>query len=202
MYKYRQAQVQDIEHIIDLLLEVSFVTNFIYGTLYSKENIRSKVIDALHTTSGIGSYKNIYLAENISTHPPQIIGFVKFYNSKDNLLDLSILEKSLTTNDLIPLKSLYNLNLENSLYISALIVDQTYRNSGLGVKLIEHVKKVAQESGYDYITLHVWDENQKGIAFYKRNHFIVDKNITLQTDSYFLPHNKKIWLAELSSHCN
>lgn len=53
------------------------------------------------------------------------------------------------------------------LYIDDLCVDESARRTGVGQRLFEHVKQYAKESGFDWITLNVWNDNTGALAFYR-----------------------------------
>lgn len=54
-----------------------------------------------------------------------------------------------------------------TLYIDDFCVDENARGKGIGTELYEYVKAFAKENGYYNITLHAWECNPDGVAFYK-----------------------------------
>ena len=54
------------------------------------------------------------------------------------------------------------------LYIDDLCVDEAERRTGVGQRLFRHVKAYAEENGFDWITLNVWNDNAGALAFYRQ----------------------------------
>jgi len=61
-----------------------------------------------------------------------------------------------------------NLKDRTTVYIDDLCVDSLCRGNGIGTKLFEYVKDFAKASGYDGITLNVWQFNESAMSFYKK----------------------------------
>ena len=53
------------------------------------------------------------------------------------------------------------------LYIDDLCVDEADRRCGIARRLFEHVRQYAEENGFDWITLNVWNDNADAFAFYR-----------------------------------
>jgi len=54
-----------------------------------------------------------------------------------------------------------------TLYIDDICIDEKHRRQGIAVKLYEHVKAFAKESGCYRVTLNVWEVNPTARAFYE-----------------------------------
>ncbi len=54
-----------------------------------------------------------------------------------------------------------------SLYIDDICVDESARGCGVGRAIYEYVRTLAKQSGYDRITLNVWDCNPGAAEFYR-----------------------------------
>lgn len=54
-----------------------------------------------------------------------------------------------------------------TLYIDDLCVDEPFRGKGIGRKLFEFARDYARENGFYHLTLHVWEGNPGGMAFYR-----------------------------------
>lgn len=73
-------------------------------------------------------------------------------------------------------------------YIAGIFVDKKYRSSGVGHKLIKHIKESHNE-----LTLEVYTKNKGAVNFYKREDFnIVSKQVDPDTDEteYLMAWNK------------
>lgn len=55
----------------------------------------------------------------------------------------------------------------NVVRINTLIVDEKYRNKGIGTQLINFAKKLKNDRGFDKIKLTAWCANEDAISFYK-----------------------------------
>ena len=54
------------------------------------------------------------------------------------------------------------------LYIDDLCVDERFRGTGIGRKLFDTAKRLAEENGCDMLTLNVWSGNSAAAAFYEK----------------------------------
>jgi ribosomal protein S18 acetylase RimI-like enzyme len=59
----------------------------------------------------------------------------------------------------------------NEYYIGVLCVDPNYRRKGIGISLIEKVKKIAKRKNCKRVILDVSKDNTSGIKFYEKNGF-------------------------------
>lgn len=57
------------------------------------------------------------------------------------------------------------------IYIDHIIIDQEYRNNGLGKQFIEFVRTLARENGVQNITSDVWDFNGEASLFFRSQGF-------------------------------
>jgi len=53
----------------------------------------------------------------------------------------------------------------------AFVVDEAYRDKGIGSSLIDYCKKIVQEEGARYLGTGAYTENYKAQAFYQKNGF-------------------------------
>tara|TARA_Y100001958_G_C21196271_1_gene523572 strand:+ start:1107 stop:1559 length:453 start_codon:yes stop_codon:yes gene_type:complete len=61
-----------------------------------------------------------------------------------------------------------------NLYIEDLVVSESFRRKGVGLKIFEEVKKFAEDSTCTGISLQVLDWNKTGINFYKKLNMTLD----------------------------
>lgn len=54
-----------------------------------------------------------------------------------------------------------------TLYVDDLCVDERFRGKGIGKKLFESARDYARAGGFYNMTLHVWEGNPGGMAFYR-----------------------------------
>lgn len=55
-----------------------------------------------------------------------------------------------------------------TLYLDDLCVDENIRGGGIGKKILEHIERYAKKSGFNDLTLNVWECNEKARKFYDR----------------------------------
>jgi ribosomal protein S18 acetylase RimI-like enzyme len=67
-----------------------------------------------------------------------------------------------------------NFNTNDNLHIMSIATYNKYRSKGFGTKLINYISK---NTTCKSITLYVHKDNDKGIKFYKKNNFIIKKEI-------------------------
>ena len=60
---------------------------------------------------------------------------------------------------------------ENTLEIERIYVSGDYHGKYIGKQLLDFVINIARSKQFNYVWLGVWENNQKAIAFYKRNGF-------------------------------
>jgi ribosomal protein S18 acetylase RimI-like enzyme len=73
-----------------------------------------------------------------------------------------------------------NNNIDDNLHIMSIATYKQYRSKGIGSKLLNEIYKQCKS-----ITLYVHKDNEKGIDFYKKNNFIIEKEIDNYYNNYF-----------------
>ncbi len=58
-----------------------------------------------------------------------------------------------------------------TLYIDQISFDKKYQNLGLGKELIGYLKGMALRKGIKKVQLDVWNQNEQGVRFFKKNGF-------------------------------
>ena len=86
-----------------------------------------------------------------------------------------------------PLQSFYSVQVENSLYLDALCVEEAFRGRGIGSELITLVKAKAEEIGYQALSLMVFADNTRAQRLYWRHGFEVVQRVEL-TPHPLIPH--------------
>jgi ribosomal protein S18 acetylase RimI-like enzyme len=68
------------------------------------------------------------------------------------------------------------LEVPGSYYVSALAVFPKHQGKGLGKRMLEIAKEQARQSGYDKVSLLVFEQNEGAVELYRRNGFrVVDR---------------------------
>nr|WP_240953411.1 N-acetyltransferase [Sneathiella chinensis] len=68
-------------------------------------------------------------------------------------------------------RELYTHRLENSYYVHALSVDDSLQGQGAGRALLDLAYEIAQDEGFDSVSLHVWRDNERAFDLYQKNGF-------------------------------
>ena len=64
-------------------------------------------------------------------------------------------------------------------YIQDFIIQEKYRNYGIGTQLFEASKQWGKDRGLEYLRLSVFPKNDSGIRFYKR-HGLLEQMLTME----------------------
>lgn len=190
MIQIKHPEKELIPHIIHLIHEVSYISRYLYGSTYSESSIFHEMHQAYCDKVEDGVLKNILAAH---TYSGTVVGIVEFYSSDQHRI-LPAMQQRFSPETLNILEPFYASSLPNSTYISALIVDKTFRGQNIGEILINEVIKRAEKAGHNSLFLHVWNENVRAMAFYERLQFKKQGSIQLDTGNVFFPHSAKLWL--------
>lgn len=59
----------------------------------------------------------------------------------------------------------------DDIHITNIVTKKSYRNHGIGTKLLEHLIKIAKEKNLTCLTLEVNENNTSAISLYEKHHF-------------------------------
>lgn len=59
-----------------------------------------------------------------------------------------------------------------TIYLSYLVVNEEYRNQGIGTKMINHARQISKNEGYSYVILKADNDNTKAERLYKELGFV------------------------------
>lgn len=59
-----------------------------------------------------------------------------------------------------------------SMFLNALAVSDKYRGLGVGARLLRWAQERAAAEGFDRLSLHVWQDNENAVKFYKARGFV------------------------------
>ena len=169
-------EIDDIAIVADLILraysdsgqEVSY-----------DENSKQIVQDFIETGNNFISYENIHVCLKEDNIAGLVIGYTgKSYSKIKTLLNL-LLKLRLTQifNYLIISSQLFDAAYtpyleEDDFYISVIVVDEKYRNQGIGTLLLNYAVEIAKEKGCKKIVLDVDKDNETAQSLYKKFGFI------------------------------
>jgi ribosomal protein S18 acetylase RimI-like enzyme len=169
----RKATISDLE-IIQEISKQTFIETF--ADVNTPENMENYVLENFNPEQIALEINNPNSAFYLASLENEIIGYMKL-----NFRDAQTEKQK-----------------ENNLEIHRIYVLQVFHGKKIGQLLLDEVIKIAQQSGFKYIWLGVWEENQRALQFYSKNGFVeFDKHIftlgnDIQTDLLMrLETNKK-----------
>jgi ribosomal protein S18 acetylase RimI-like enzyme len=69
------------------------------------------------------------------------------------------------------------LQISDSIVIDTIAVETSERGQGIGAALMNHAKQAARNRGLSQLSVQVWEDNLRGLAFYQREGFQLVKTI-------------------------
>lgn len=128
------------------------------------------------------SYNNVIVAEENG----QVVGMALSFPSEYHHITEEMAQ-FFPSDRLSRLRPFYTANVEQSLFLDALCVDEAYQKKGVGSHLIQRTKQKAHESGYQVLSLIVFNDNTKAQRVYQKNGFEVVEEISLDAHE-LIPH--------------
>ena len=145
-----------------------------HAILYD-ENSKQIVQELIETGNNFVGHENIYLYFEENIIAGLFIGYTgKSYSKVKTLFDLLI---KLKLNQVISyllvgsqlFDTIYTPNIrEDDYYISVIVVDQSYRNQGIGALMLSEATQIAKHKGCNKVVLDVNHENVVALSLYKK----------------------------------
>jgi ribosomal protein S18 acetylase RimI-like enzyme len=142
---------------------------------YTTQQMMSKMF---RTENSTFCWKNASVAE-IKGEPAGMV--LTYPAQKFNIVD----DGKLSPEKLEIMKPFEQLSHENSYYISAVAVYPDFRGSGIGTKLIDYAGEQAKKSGYDTISLHVFENNEEARKLYEKHGFEAKAKAPVKDNKHF-----------------
>ena len=139
--KFRKADIKDIDELFILFKELMTLHGKEVSNIFKVEVEESMVRNYISDIISKENY-NLYVAEN-----EKIIGVIEVINLME--------ENKMHRNRKYAL-------------IDKLVVDEVYRGSGVGNKLIEYAEKEIKSMGIDEVELYVWEFNKGALNLYEK----------------------------------
>lgn len=124
-------------------------------------------------------FKNFMNIINYFTREPILITFEEFkeriYNIKKQNSIILVIEFNniiIGTAKIFIEYKMHN-NFKNIGHLEDVIIDEKYRNKGLGMKLIQELIKIAKDNNCYKIILNCNEDNKKAINLYLKNNFVI-----------------------------
>lgn len=164
---YRMARPDDSS---DVARYMCIAGGGIYEFLFDDLIPFVTAVDVL--SAGIGgeiypvSYRNCCVA--VLGHDGEIIAAANVFPADTLKEDNYALLGSERHNHVRPMLELQDWG---SMYLNTLAVNDAYRGSGIGAKLLSWAEARTAEAGYNRLSLHVWADNMPAVNFYRARHF-------------------------------
>ncbi|MFV7235974.1 MULTISPECIES: GNAT family N-acetyltransferase [Flavobacterium] len=149
----RKATITDLEAIQNISTQ-TFIETF--AAVNTTENIENYVTESFNSEQLTSEINNADSQFYLATSGNEILGYLKinFGNAQTETIN------------------------KNALEVHRIYVSQAFHGKNVGQLLIDEVKKIAQDTGVDYIWLGVWEENHRALRFYTKNGFVeFDKHV-------------------------
>lgn len=122
-----------------------------FASVNTPENIANYLQESFNTEQLTGELNNANSQFYIAYLEAEVVGYLKI-----NFVDAQTEAIS-----------------ENALELQRIYVLQNFHGKNIGQLLLDQVKKIAQDTGVDFIWLGVWEENHRALHFYTKNGFVV-----------------------------
>ncbi|MFV8325375.1 GNAT family N-acetyltransferase [Flavobacterium sp. ZS1P14] len=149
----RKATLSDLEAIQNISTQ-TFIETF--AAVNTPENIANYITESFNSERLTAELNNINSHFYLATIGNEILGYLKINFGEAQTETIN----------------------KNALEIHRIYVSQAFHGKNIGQLLIDEVKKIAQQTGVDYIWLGVWEENHRALRFYSKNGFLeFDKHV-------------------------
>ncbi len=170
------VQTHDLNTVSDLILQAYSESG---QEISYDENSRQIVKDLVEIGNNFLGHENIYLCFSDNTVSGLVIGYTgKSYSKVQTLFGLLIRLKLSQVISYLLIGSqlfdaIYTPNLkEDDFYISVIVVDEEYRNMGIGAFMLKEAVRIAKEKECNKIVLDVDRDNTAAQSLYKKFGFI------------------------------
>ncbi len=85
-------------------------------------------------------------------------------------------------------RELYAHRLDDSFYVHALSVDEALNGQGIGRAFLDLSYEMAEDRGFNTVSLHVWKDNQRALSLYQANGFVGVEDIAIDRHA-LIPHD-------------
>ncbi len=160
---YQPARLDQSEMIAEYIIMAG---GDFFEFLLASLNPKQILTDQVAAETGELSYHHIEVALNES----RVVGIVNSYAAQELKIS-SEMETSLPPDRLEILREFMTTCVEESWYLGLLAVNPTYRQQGIGGRLIDLVKQKAKAQGFFSLSLTTWADNVEAIQFYQHYGF-------------------------------
>lgn len=149
----RKATLSDLEAIQNISIQ-TFIETF--AAVNTPENITNYITESFNSEQLTTELNNVNSHFYLATSGNEILGYLKINFGEAQTETIN----------------------KNALEIHRIYVSQAFYGKNVGQLLLDEVKKIAEQTGVDYIWLGVWEENHRALRFYSKNGFLIfDKHV-------------------------
>lgn len=149
----RKATLSDLEAIQNISTQ-TFIETF--AAVNTPENITNYITESFNSEQLTTELNNVNSHFYLATSGNEILGYLKINFGEAQTETIN----------------------KNALEIHRIYVSQAFYGKNVGQLLLDEVKKIAEQTGVDYIWLGVWEENHRALRFYSKNGFLIfDKHV-------------------------
>ncbi len=183
--EYRQGEKKDCSKIAELInIASGGVVKFLFHDLVPGMSPVEMV--AYNHKKDI--YPHTYKNTIIAICKNEVVGMVLSYPSSYHKITDEMRE-FFPEDRIEHLKDLYLSHVENSWYIDALCVEETFQRKGIGKKLISLTREKAIGNNNNSLSLIAFADNLKAISLYKKNGFKTEQKIKLDENEFIKHQN-------------
>lgn len=178
--KYRPGEKKDCAKLAELINIASdgVVEYLFHGLVTGMTPVQ--VIAHNHEND---NYPHSYKSAIVATHKNNIVGMALSYPSFYHKIT-DEMRSFFPSDRLEHFSSFYSSRVENTWFLDALCVIESYRRRGIGQKLISLTKEKAIENGYNALSLIVFADNTLAIPVYERTGFEVVQKVELRGNEF------------------
>jgi ribosomal protein S18 acetylase RimI-like enzyme len=186
---YRAGRKEDCAKLAEFIYIASDgVVEFLFEDLVPGRSPQQLVAHNLNKDTGYYSYKNAVVAE--VRH--KVVGASFFYPSRFHVIS-DEMRQFFPQDRLEHLKYILSGQVENSLYLDTLCVDEKFRGNGVGSRLISLTKKKAAEEGLKAVSLITLADNTNAHRLYYRCAFEIVSHLEMAAHE-LIPHEGGAYL--------
>ncbi|NCD22019.1 MAG: GNAT family N-acetyltransferase [Spartobacteria bacterium] len=103
-------------------------------------------------------------------HQDTLIGLLFAYPASQHGIP-EIMDRFLPPSRLDPVRAILTTSVPETIYINTIWTHPDWRGTGVADLLMEHARLLSEERGLRGLSLHVWRDNARALAFYARHGF-------------------------------
>ena len=181
--EYRAARKEDSYRIAELdYIASGGASEYLFHDLVPNSTPVQVVARGLESDLYPYSYRSAIVAELND----EMIGMSLSFPAKYHCIN-DEMRKLFPPERLEHFREFFSARVDNSYLIDAICVDKEYRNKGIGSELLQRTVAKARKEGFSLLSLLVFADNHKAIAFYTAHGFTTEREVELK-EHELIPH--------------